>query len=79
MIRLAYPQRSLVELLLPDGEKLWDPTLRRIDAALEDEGLLEVMWATLAQRAPLRARSPRHAREGCAAHARAQAPLGLEL
>jgi hypothetical protein len=59
MIRLAYPQRSLVELLLPDGEKLWDPTLRRIDAALEDEGLLVVMWAALAQRARLRARRGR--------------------
>jgi hypothetical protein len=24
MIRLAYAQRSLVEVLLPDGKKLWD-------------------------------------------------------
>ena len=29
MIRVAYAQRSLVEVLLPDGDKLWDPVLRR--------------------------------------------------
>jgi hypothetical protein len=43
MIRVAYVQRSLLEVLLPDGEKLWDPVLRHIDADLEDEGLLDVM------------------------------------
>lgn len=42
MIRRAHAQRSLVEVLLPDGEKLWDPVLRRIDAAeLGDEGLVD--------------------------------------
>src|SRR5207245_4019470 len=30
MVRRAYRQRSLVEVLLPDGDKLWDPTLRQI-------------------------------------------------
>ena len=49
MIRLAYAQRSLVEVLLPDGEKLWDPVLRCIDAELEDEGLLDVMVEALAE------------------------------
>src|SRR5216684_6003693 len=34
MVRRAYTQRSLVEVLLPDGDELWDPTLRRIDAIL---------------------------------------------
>ena len=29
MVRRAYRQRSLVEVLLPDADKLWDPTLRR--------------------------------------------------
>jgi hypothetical protein len=52
MIRLAHAQRSLVEVLLPDSDKLWDPVLRRIDAELEDEGLLEVMVAALARRRP---------------------------
>jgi hypothetical protein len=32
MVRRAYRQRSLIEVLLPDADKLWDPTLRRIDA-----------------------------------------------
>jgi hypothetical protein len=43
MIRVAYAQRSFVEVLLPDGDKLWDPALRRINGELEDEGLLDVM------------------------------------
>jgi hypothetical protein len=34
MVRRAYRQRSLVEVLLPDADKLWDPTLRRIDAVV---------------------------------------------
>src|SRR5205809_5320203 len=59
MIRLAYAQRSLVEVLLPDGEKLWDPVLRRIDAELEDEGLLDVMVEALARRHPLSQRRGR--------------------
>src|SRR5881396_11123 len=29
MVRRAYRQRSLVEVLLPDGDKLWDSTLRQ--------------------------------------------------
>jgi hypothetical protein len=40
MMRRAYTQRSLVEVLLPDGDKLWDPTLRRIDTILDDEELV---------------------------------------
>ena len=59
MIRVAYAQRSLVEVLLPDGEKLWDPVLRRIDAELEDEGLLDVMVEALARRHPLSQRRGR--------------------
>ena len=66
MIRLAYGQRSLVEVLLPDGEKLWDPVLRRIDEALEDEDLLEVMRQALARRHPL---SQRRGRPGTPAEA----------
>lgn len=59
MIRVAYAQRSLVEVLLPDGDKLWDPVLRRIDAELEDEGLLDVMVEALARRRPLSQRRGR--------------------
>jgi len=46
-------------VLLPDGEKLWDPGLRRIDAELEDEGLLDVMVEALARRRPLSSRRGR--------------------
>jgi len=35
MVRRAYRQRSLVEVLLPDADKLWDSTLRQIDALLD--------------------------------------------
>jgi IS5 family transposase len=59
MIRVAYAQRSLVEVLLPDGDKLWDPVLRRIDAELEDEGLLDVMVEAFARRRPLSQRRGR--------------------
>jgi len=51
MVRRAYRQRSLIEVLLPDGDKLWDPTLRRIDAPLDDEGLVDRV-AALARRHP---------------------------
>jgi transposase, IS5 family len=52
MVRRAYRQRSLVEVLLPDADKLWDPTLRRIDALLDDEGLVDRVAEALAQRHP---------------------------
>ena len=52
MVRRAYRQRSLVEVLLPDADKLWDPTLRRIDALLDDEGLVDRVAESLAQRHP---------------------------
>jgi IS5 family transposase len=52
MVRRAYQQRSLIEVLLPDADKLWDPTLRRIDALLDDEGLVDRVAEALAQRHP---------------------------
>ena len=52
MVRRAYRQRSLVEVLLPDGDKLWDPTLRRIDTLLDDEVLVDRVAEALAQRHP---------------------------
>ena len=52
MVRRAYRQRSLVEVLLPDADKLWDPTLRRIDTLLDDEALVDRVATALAQRYP---------------------------
>lgn len=52
MVRRAYQQRSLIEVLLPDADKLWDPTLRRIDALLDDDGLIDRVAEALAQRHP---------------------------
>jgi hypothetical protein len=45
--------------LLPDGDKLWDPVRRRIDAELEDEGLLDLVVDALARRRPLSSRRGR--------------------
>jgi IS5 family transposase len=59
MVRRAYQQRSLIEVLLPDADKLWDPTLRRIDALLDDEGLVDRVSEALAQRHPLSQRRGR--------------------
>src|SRR6266700_320343 len=52
MVRRAYTQRSLVEVLLPGGDKLWDPILRRIDAILDDDDLIDRMAEALARRHP---------------------------
>jgi IS5 family transposase len=52
MVRRAYRQRSLIEVLLPDADKLWDPTLRRIDVLLDDEGLVDRVAEALARRHP---------------------------
>lgn len=59
MVRRAHRQRSVFEVLLPDGEKLWDPALQRVDAALEDEALVDLIAAALAQRYPLSQRRGR--------------------
>jgi IS5 family transposase len=53
MIRRRYAQRSLFELLLPDGEKLWPDDLRRIDELLEDEVVVESIVEGLQKRWPL--------------------------
>ena len=36
-------ERSLFEVLLPDGCKLWPDWLRKIDTRLEDEAVIEVV------------------------------------
>ena len=52
MIRRSHVQRSVFEVLLPDGEKLWSPVLRRIDEVLEDEGLVDAVVEALERRRP---------------------------
>jgi transposase, IS5 family len=52
MVRRAYQQRSLIEVLLPDADKLWDPTLRRIDELLDDDDLVDRVAEALSQRHP---------------------------
>jgi IS5 family transposase len=59
MVRRTYPQRSLIEVLLPDADKLWDPVLRQIDLILEDEALVDQVTAALRRRHPLSARRGR--------------------
>ena len=47
MVRRTYPQRTLVEVLLPDADKLWDPVLREIDLVLDDDDLVDQVTAAL--------------------------------
>jgi IS5 family transposase len=61
VIRRHFAQRSVFEVLLPDGEKLWDPVLREIDRILDDEELVELVSDALASRRP---RSRRFGRPG---------------
>jgi transposase, IS5 family len=58
MVRRRQRERSLFEMLLPDGHKLWPDWLRRIDTLLEDEAVIE----TVAQ--GLEARWPQSRRRG---------------
>ena len=48
-------------MLLPDADKLWDPTLRRIDTLLDEEGLVDRVAEALARR---RLQSQRRGRLG---------------
>jgi IS5 family transposase len=50
MVRRAFAQRSLVEVLLPDGDKLWDPALRTIDEVLGDDDLVDHVVEALGRR-----------------------------
>src|SRR5215468_187518 len=59
MVRRTYPQRTLVEVLLPDADKLWDPVLREIVRVLDDEHLVDQVTAALARRHPLSVRRGR--------------------
>ena len=52
MVRRRQGERSLFEVLLPDGHKLWPDWLRRIDTVLEDEAVLDVVVQALEARWP---------------------------
>ena len=52
MVRRRQRERSLFEVLLPDGHKLWPDWLRRIDTLLEDEAVREVVAQALEARWP---------------------------
>jgi IS5 family transposase len=52
MVRRRQRERSLFEVLLPDGHKLWPDWLRRIDILLEDEAVIEVVAQALESRWP---------------------------
>jgi IS5 family transposase len=52
VVRRQHAQRSIFEMILPDGDQLWDPELRRIDEALEDEALIEPVEEALKRRRP---------------------------
>jgi len=52
MVQRRQRERSLFELLLPDGHKLWPDWLRKIDTLLEDEAVIEVVAQGLEARWP---------------------------
>src|SRR5207237_1425109 len=52
MVQRRQRERSLFEVLLPDGHKLWPDWLRKIDALLEDEAVIEVVAHALEARWP---------------------------
>jgi IS5 family transposase len=52
MVQRRQRERSLFEVLLPDGHKLWPDWLRKIDILLEDEAVIEVVARALEVRWP---------------------------
>ena len=52
MVQRRQRERSLFEVLLPDGHKLWPDWLRTIDTLLEDEAVIEVVAQALEKRWP---------------------------
>src|SRR5262245_49239581 len=59
MVRRAYAQRSVFEVLLLDGDKLWTDELRAIDELLDDDELVDLVDAALRRRHPLSGRRGR--------------------
>jgi hypothetical protein len=52
MVQRRQRERSLFEVLLPDGHKLWPDWLRQIDTLLEDEAVIDVVAQALEARWP---------------------------
>src|SRR5438093_5138570 len=52
MVQRRQRERSLFDVLLPDGHKLWPDWLRKIDTLLEDEAVIEVVAQGLEARWP---------------------------
>jgi IS5 family transposase len=52
MVQRRQRERSLFEVLLPDGHKLWPDWLRKIDTLLEDEAVIDVVAKGLEARWP---------------------------
>jgi transposase, IS5 family len=52
MVRRRQRDRSLFEILLPDGHKLWPDWLRRIDTLLEDDAVIDIVAQALETRWP---------------------------
>src|SRR5919197_2927918 len=52
MVQRRQRERSLFEVLLPDGHKLWPDWLRKIDTLLEDDAVIEVVAQGLEARWP---------------------------
>ena len=52
MVQRRQRERSLFEILLPDGHKLWPDWLRTIDTLLEDDAVTEVVAQALERRWP---------------------------
>ena len=52
MVQRRQRERSLFEVLLPDGHKLWPDWLRKIDTLLEDEAVIDVVAHALETRWP---------------------------
>src|SRR5579872_2926867 len=52
MVQRKQRERSLFEVLLPDGHKLWPDWLKKIDTLLEDDAVIEVVAHALEARWP---------------------------
>src|SRR5260370_1830085 len=52
MVEGRQRERSVFEVLLPDGHKLWPDWLRKIDTLLEDDVVIEVVAQALEKRWP---------------------------
>lgn len=52
MVQRRQRERSLFEVFLPDGHKLWPDWLRRIDTLLEDEAVIDTVVQALEARWP---------------------------